>query len=65
MIFYIIALMLLAVPGIGLGILLTILELVPGITGALLGILAGNIPIALVVFFLCRNLLQYVELNGK
>lgn len=63
--FYIIALMLLAVPGIGLGILLMASEIVPGAVGVLLGILAGNVPIALVVFFLCRNLLQYVELNGK
>lgn len=63
--FYIISLMILAVPGIALGVLLMSLELFPGAAGMLLGLIAGNIPIALVVIFLCRNLLQHAELNGK
>lgn len=61
--FYIISLMLLSVPGIVLGVVL--LELLPGAVGMLLGIIACNVPIALLVVFLCRNLLQYAELNGK
>lgn len=61
--FYIVSLMLLAVPGVVLGIVL--LELLPGAIGMLLGMTACNVPIALLVVFLCRNLLQYAELNGK
>ena len=63
--FYIISLMILAVPGIGLGLLLMNLELLSGAAGMLLGLIAANVPIALLVMFLCRNLLQYAELNGK
>lgn len=63
--FYIVALMILAVPGVGLGILLMATEVLPGAVGVLLGITAANVPISLVVMFLCRNLLQYAELNGK
>lgn len=63
--FYIITLMIMAVPGVGLGILLMSLELLPGAVGMLLGIMAGNIPIALLVIFLCRNLLQCAELNNR
>ena len=63
--FYIISLMLLSVPGVGLGIALMALEILPGAVGVLLGIVAANVPIALLVMFLCRNLLQYAELNGK
>lgn len=65
MVFYFIALMLLALPGIGLGILVMNLEFLPGACGVLLGVMGGNIVIALLVMFLCRNLLQYAELNGK
>lgn len=63
--FYIISLMILAVPGIGLGVLLLSLELLPGAAGMLLGLIAANVPIALLLMFLCRNLLQYAEMNGK
>ena len=61
--FYFVALMLLAVPGIALGVVL--LGLFPGAIGMLLGMLVCNVPVALLVTFLCRNLLQYAELNGK
>ena len=63
--FYIISLMILAVPGIGLGVLLLSLELLPGAAGMLLGLIAANVPIALLLMFLCRNLLQYAELNNR
>ena len=63
--FYFIALILLALPGLGLGLGLNISGILPGSAGTLLGIIAGNIPVALIVMFLCRNLLQYAELNGK
>lgn len=63
--FYIISLMILAVPGIGLGVVLLSAELLPGAAGMLVGITAANVAIALLVMFLCRNVLQYAELNGK
>lgn len=63
--FYIISLMLLTAPGVVLGILALSWELLPGAMGMLLGMIAANVPIALLVMFLCRNVLQYAELNGK
>ncbi len=63
--FYIISLMVMAVPGIILGAFAMGLELLPGAVGMLLGMIAANVPIALLVMFLCRNVLQYAELNGK
>ncbi len=63
--FYIISLMLLAAPGVVLGVFAFSLELLPGFVGMLLGIIAANVPIALLVMFLCRNVLQYTEINGR
>ncbi len=63
--FYIISLMVMAVPGVILGAFAMGLELLPGAVGMLLGMIAANVPIALLVMFLCRNVLQYAELNGK
>lgn len=63
--FYIISLMILAAPGVVLGVLLLSLELLPGFIGMLLGIIAANVPVALLVMFLCRNVLQYTEINGR
>lgn len=40
-------------------------ELLPGFIGMLLGIIAANVPVALLVMFLCRNVLQYTEINGR
>jgi len=65
LLFYIISLMVLAAPGVVLGILALTWELLPGAVGMLLGMIAANVPIALLVMFLCRNVLQYAELNGK
>lgn len=62
--FYFISLMLMAAPGIVLGIFALSLELLPGAVGMLLGMIAANVPIALLVMFLCRNVLQYAEING-
>ena len=45
--------------------LLLSLELLPGFIGMLLGIIAANVPVALLVMFLCRNVLQYTEINGR
>lgn len=63
--FYIISLMILAAPGVVLGVVLLSAELLPGAAGMLLGMTAVNVPVALLVMFLCRNVLQYAELNGK
>ena len=63
MLFYFLTLLLMAVPGIVLGVVL--LSVLPGFWGLLLGMAAGNIPIALLVLYLCRNLLQYAELNNR
>lgn len=61
--FYFVAMMLLAAPGIILGALMT--TLFSGGTGMLLGMALANVPIAVLVMFLCRNLLQYSEYNGR
>ncbi len=61
--FYIVAMMLLAVPGIILGAAL--LGLLPGFAGMLLGLTLANVPVAVLVMFLCRNLLQYADFNGR
>ena len=61
--FYFLALLLMAVPGIVLGIVL--LFVLPGFLGLFLGMAAANVPIALLVLYLCRNLLQYAELNNR
>jgi len=34
-------------------------------TGALLALLGANVPVALLVLFLCRNILQVAELNNR
>ena len=61
--FYFVAMMLLAAPGIILGALMT--TLLSGGTGMLLGMALANVPIAVLVMFLCRNLLRYSEYNGR
>lgn len=63
--FYFLALLLMAIPGIVLGVVLFSFASLPGLVGVLLGMMLANIPISLLVFFLCRNLLQYAELSGK
>lgn len=65
MFFYIVAMMLLAVPGVALGVLLLSTELLPGAAGMLFGLALANVPIAVLVMFLCRNLLQYSEFSGR
>lgn len=63
--FYIISLMILAVPGVILGVVLMSMELLPGTVGMFVGLIAANVPVAMLVMFLCRNVLQYTEINGK
>lgn len=63
--FYFLVLILLAVPGIAAGVALSILTPLPGFAGAFLGMAVINVPVSLLVLYLCRNLLQYAELNNR
>ena len=65
LLFYFLAMMILAVPGIVAGVLLLMTELLPGAAGMLLGLAIANVPVAVLVMFLCRNLLQYSEFHGR
>lgn len=65
MFFYVLALLLMAAPGIILGAVLMTLAPLPGFMGLFLGIIVLNIPVSLLVLYLCRNLLQYAELNNR
>lgn len=62
MLLYFAVLLLMAAPGIALAILLSPLGLLMGEDAAiLLSLMAANIPVSLLVFYLCRNVLQYAE----
>lgn len=63
--FYFLALFLMAIPGIVLGIVFMAFLPLPGFMGLFLGMLLLNLPVSILVLFLCRNLLQYAELSGK
>lgn len=64
--FYFLALVVLAVPGVILGVvLMAVLPEAAGLWGLFLGMAALNVPIAVLVMYLCRNLLQYAELNNR
>ncbi len=63
--FYLMALIFMAVHGIVAGAVMMVL-LPLELTGImLLGMLMENIIISLLVLYLCRNLLQYAELNNR
>ena len=64
--FYFLVLILMMLPGILLGVLLmALLPMLPEILSVFAGIIAGNVVLALLALFLCRNLLQYAELNNQ
>lgn len=62
--FYFMALILMAVPEIVAGAVMMVL-LPLELTGMVLGMLPGNILFSLLILYLCRNLLQYAELNNR
>lgn len=66
-VFYILIILLMIAPGALLGALATIL--LPAIISSsfplFLGIMVGNVLVSILVLFLCRNLLQYADLNSK
>lgn len=64
--FYFIVLLVMSLPGIAIGtMLMTVLPEAFGRAGLFLGMAAVNVPISILVFYLCRNLLQYAELNNR
>ena len=65
MTFYFIALFLIAIPGIVVGVLLS--SLIPNApdAAAILATAVWNIPVSLLLTFLCRNILSYAELNNR
>lgn len=65
--FYFAALLLMALPGILLASLLAALglQLVSATLTSLLAVSLANTLVALLVFYLCRNMLQYAELNNR
>ncbi len=65
--FYFFSLVVLAMPGIILAFVLAALEftILSTTVTILLSLAVCNIPIALLVLYLCRNILQYAELNNR
>lgn len=65
--FYIVALLVLSAPGIILAVVLSVAQIViitPTVT-SFLTISICNLLLSALVLFLCRNILQYAELNNK
>ena len=54
-----------AIPGIAACVVCSILFPVSGAAAGLLGMAVINVAIAVLVLWLCRNLLQYAELNSR
>ncbi len=63
---YMVTMFLLSAPGVVLAIILSPGFGVIGENAAiLLSLIVCNIPVSLLVFYLCRNMLQYAELNNR
>lgn len=65
MTFYFIALFLIAIPGIVVGVLISSLLPNASESVAVLGTAVWNIPVSLLIAFLCRNILNYAEMNNR
>ena len=65
MLLYVVTMLILAAPGVVLAILVSVFEIfaLPGMTAAFLALTICNILVSLLSLFLCRNMLQYAELN--
>jgi len=59
MIIYFLVMVILAIPGILLGILMSSVNIT-----YMLGMILGNVLVGVLVFYMCRNVLKYVELNN-
>lgn len=71
LLFYFVVIIVLVLPGLALSILMAIfgsgipiLSAVSQNSLTMLSLIVCNIPVALLAFFLCRNMLQYAELNS-
>ncbi len=65
LLFYFLVLLLMAAPGIASGVLLMAFLPDWGFFTMFFGIACGNLLCSLLALFLCRNLLQYAELNNR
>lgn len=65
LLFYVFVMIGMFLPGVAAAVALSVLEILPMTFGILLGLTVANIPVALGVIYLCRNVLQYSELNNK
>lgn len=65
--FYFLVLLIMMVPGIVLAVVLGVLGVGLGTEFGFifLALAAANIPVSILVLFLCRNVLQFAELNNK
>lgn len=64
--FYFFSLLLLSVPGLIVGgVCMTFFTALGESAAFLFGMTVANIPVAILIFFLCRNLLQYAEFNNN
>ncbi len=71
LLFYFIVIIVLVLPGLALSILMAIfgsgipiLSAISKNSLVMLSLIICNIPVALLAFFLCRNMLQYAEMNS-
>lgn len=64
--FYFLALIVMALPGIALAVAFSfLLSFLPAFLPAFLGMISANVLVSVLVLYGCRNMLQYAELNGK
>ena len=63
--FYFFSLLVLAIPGVVLGVVLMTFLPLPGFLGVFLGMALCNVLLSLLVLYLCRGLLQDAELNSR
>jgi len=64
--FYFVTLVVVAAPGVALGIIASsLLPSLNGIVVSMLAIAACNLPMSALILFLCRNMLSYAELNER
>lgn len=66
MFFYFLVLLVMALPGVALGcVLMAVLPEALSLAGLFSGMAVVNVLISVLVMYLCRNLLQYAELNNR
>lgn len=65
--FYFVSLIVMALPGVGLAVLLSLLQiqLISAVITTMLTLSLCNVAVTILVFYLCRDVLQYAELNNR